>query len=46
MIERSIYVQMTEYDDILGLGESQEAFNDQGDAFDVFVNGSQLSMSV
>jgi hypothetical protein len=30
---------MSEIDDILGLGDSQEAFEDEGDAFDVFING-------
>jgi hypothetical protein len=33
---------MSEIDDILGLGDSQEAFEDEGDAFDVFTNGPRL----
>jgi hypothetical protein len=33
---------MSEIDDILGLGDSQETFKDQGDAFDVFINGPRL----
>jgi hypothetical protein len=34
---------MSKIDDILGLGDSQEAFKDEGDAFDMFINGPQLN---
>jgi hypothetical protein len=35
---------MSEIDDILGHGDSQEAFEDEGDAFDVFINGPRLGL--